>query len=175
MKALETPIDGLFIGSNKTISDERGSLYELVPNGIQNQFFPSHAVGNIYASKAVKKYIPRAGHYHKSCVDIFLTVTGTVLWYFEDFREDSGTRGETFAFTCGESETSPLPSVPHLPNHVNGVTFLLVPTGVYHIYFPLSDTPALIFAVSSEPYNAADYFDPIRDKQEILRRFVKIP
>ncbi|MDG7018272.1 MAG: dTDP-4-dehydrorhamnose 3,5-epimerase family protein [Nitrososphaerota archaeon] len=170
--SLETTIGGLFVGSNKVVTDGRGSLFELVPGGIQKEFFHSPNIGNIYASKAVKKYVPRAGHYHSACTDIFLTISGTVLWHFEDFRAQSRTYGRKFAFTCSDKEEPPIKGIAHHARNLNGVPLLVVPTGVYHLYFPLTDEPALVLGVTSLPYDSSDYHDPIPDKDAILASYL---
>ena len=171
-QSLETTIDGLFIGSNKVVTDDRGSLFELVPGGIQTEFFHSPNIGNVYASRAVRKFVPRAGHYHSACTDIFLTISGTVLWHFEDFRPESRTYKRKFAFTCSDEEEPAIRGISHHARTLNGVPLLVVPPGVYHLYFPLTDEPVLVLGVTSLPYDSSDYFDPVQNKSEILAGYL---
>lgn len=160
------------ISRNKVAIDDRGDLYELVPGGTSNRFISSNKIGNIYASKATKRYVPRAGHYHKILFENFLPLSGTMLWYFEDFRETSRSFGKSFVFTFSESEDSPIPEIMNIKRDIDGVPLVAVPPGVYHLYFPLTDDPALVLAVASEPYDPSDYYAPIPDKTEILERYL---
>lgn len=171
---IETPIDGLTISLQKFVTDDRGTLYELLPEGTKNGLIFDGKIGNIYASKAVRKFVPRAGHYHKNLVENFFTISGTVLWYFEDFREDSKTFRKSFEFTCGEAKTPPIPRVVNVCFDTDGMAQVRVPIGVYHLYFPLTDSPALVLAVGSLPYDSTDYVCPISDKSAILRKWINV-
>lgn len=153
------------------VKDSRGSLYELVPGGTANELI-SGAIGNIYASKATSKHVPRAGHYHQKLEESFFTLSGTVFWYFEDFRKNSMTFGRKHGIVVGERRKAEGIDLPTYSIE-DGVLQVRVPPGVYHVYYPLTDEPALVVAVSSRPYAPSDYFDPIPDKESALTKVLK--
>lgn len=156
---------------NKRVADARGTLYEMMPHGTDNELVMG-PIGNIYASKATVKHQPRAGHYHEQLDESFFMLSGTAIWYFEDFRKDSSTFGKTYAVLIGENEE--VGSFPQPKYSIeDGILHVRVPRGVYHIYFPLTSEPVLVIAVSSRPYDAKDYFYPLKDNKKILAGLLK--
>lgn len=151
------------------MTDERGLLFELLPGGTRNEYI-SGKIGNIYASVATKRFTPRAGHYHRLLEESFFTLSGAALWYFRDFREKSATFGRDYLAVIGDSDQGVDRRVRRYLIDDVGAVHVVVPPGVYHIYFPLTSKPVLVVAVGSREYNHSDYFDPIEDKRGLLKR-----
>ncbi len=150
-------IQGLEIQPQKVVGDERGFLAEMIQGGTKNAV-TDHGIGNIYTSVAVGKHTGRAAHYHYKNHEIFFTLTGTALWLFYDFRKESVTFGETVGVVVGMKK-------PDFPVHHEIYTLdekkfvrVVVPAGVYHAYWPLTDEPVMVTAVASEMHDNADYW-----------------
>lgn len=153
-EVIKTQIEGVEIILNKVIGDERGWLGELAPNGSRHPYL-KEGFGNLYLSSAVGQGITRAGHYHHIQSEIFFTITGTALWVFRDYREDSSTFGavDSVVFTNEEAKdfkNSYIVGKDNMPG-------IYVPHGVYHAYWALSDTPVKVICVATAPYNKEDY------------------
>jgi len=155
---IETGIDGLKIKVNKVVSDKRGVLCELSKG--ETDDFLANGVKNIYASIATGKHIPRAGHYHFKNVENFYTLSGTALWFFKDCRKDSPTHGKEFKIILGFDKSSLSSKMPCLTIDNSEMAQILVPTGVYHIFWPLTEKPVTVLAIASEPYDKKDYGQP---------------
>jgi len=174
MKIIKTSIDGLKIKLNKVIGDERGYLYEIAPNGNKNKFINGE-IGNIYCSTATQKDIARGGHYHHKLIEIFYTLTGTALWLFKDFRKDSKTFAKIYAVVLGEKDKNinsnfKKANAYYLPESMAQV---LVPAGVYHVYYPISDKKVKVIAITNLPHDNDDYvrFSPEEDADlKILKK-----
>ncbi len=152
-----TNIQGLEVHLQKVFGDPRGLLAEMVQGGTRNPLVQAHGIGNIYSSIATGKHVARAAHFHFKNRELFYTLTGTALWLFHDFREDSPTFGKNAGIVCGfDAPTMPV----HHPvytldqKQMAGVT---VPVGVYHAYWPLTDEKVVTVAVASESHEDADY------------------
>lgn len=158
MDIIKTKILGLEFQPQKVVGDPRGLLAEMIQGGTASSVVQEHGIGNIYSSIATGKHIGRAAHYHYKNHEIFFTLTGSALWLFHDFRKDSPTFGQSEGVIVGwEKPTSEV----HHPVHVlSDKQFLrvVVPTGVYHAYWPLTDNPVTVVAVASVPHNDADYW-----------------
>ncbi|MBI2547503.1 MAG: dTDP-4-dehydrorhamnose 3,5-epimerase family protein [Candidatus Aenigmarchaeota archaeon] len=153
---IDTPIEGLKIKLGKVVPDERGFLAELSPTGIQHTFF-SAGIKNIYISTSTGKHIHRAEHIHKRNTENFYTISGTALWVFVDFRKDSPTFNKVYSVVLGSN-------VPQFNTNDDVYTIdkgkmaqLLVPKGVFHIYWQLTDDAVRVLALASEPYDKDDY------------------
>lgn len=154
---ITTAIQGLEVHLQKVFGDPRGLLAEMVPGGTQNPVVQEHGIGNIYTSIATGKHIARAAHFHFKNHEIFFTLTGTALWLFHDFREGSPTFGQNVGLVVGfDAPTMPV----HHPAYTldkKEMARVIVPTGVYHAYWPLTDEKVVTVAVGSVPHDDADY------------------
>ncbi|MFH1098936.1 MAG: hypothetical protein V1723_03380 [Candidatus Uhrbacteria bacterium] len=151
-----TPIDGLELHHTKVIGDARGFLAELVQGGSTNSIL-APGFGNLYLSVAVGKYTGRAGHFHFKLHERFFTITGSAVWFFHDLRDGSPTFGKSF--TCVLGFDRPPEGTPG-PEYVladRDLARTVVPPGVYHGYWPLTDAPVIVLAVTSMPHDDADY------------------
>lgn len=156
---IETGIKGLKIKINKVVTDKRGVLCEL--SKVESDAFLSKGIKNIYSSMATGKHIPRAGHYHFKNIENFYTLAGTALWFFRDYRKDSSTYKKKFKIILGfdspnlsGNATSKIPS---LTIDGSQMAQVLVPAGVYHIFWPLTEKTVIVLALASELYDKDDY------------------
>jgi dTDP-4-dehydrorhamnose 3,5-epimerase-like enzyme len=157
MEMVKTEIDGLEIHLERVFGDGRGILAELLPDGARNPFVSERGIGNVYASIATGRHIARAAHFHFKNHEIFYTLTGTALWLFHDFRENSRTAGKNFGVVLGFD--APADPVPHQV-YVLGeqkMAGISVPVGVYHAFWPLTQEKVVTVAVASVPHDDADY------------------
>lgn len=154
MQRVTTSIDGLEVVMNKVIGDARGWLGELIPGGTNNHDV-QEGLGNIYLSVASGKNIARAGHYHYRQSELFFTITGAALWAFRDFREDSRTFGNVYAavFAAEDVPTGQAPTY----RVGESMPYIVVPHGVYHVYWALTDTPVRVVCVATTPHDDTDY------------------
>jgi dTDP-4-dehydrorhamnose 3,5-epimerase-like enzyme len=154
MERVVTPIVGLEVGLNRVIGDARGWLGELVPGGVSNPD-AKEGLGNVYLSVAIGRNIARAGHYHYRQSELFFTITGAALWVFKDFREDSKTFGAVYAAVFAAEDVP----IGRAPTYRVGesMPYIVVPHGVYHVYWALSDTPVRVVCVATTPHDNADY------------------
>ncbi len=164
---IATPIQGLTITLRKVVGDPRGMVAEMIPGGTEN---PDAAVGikHIYASIGTGKHISRAGHYHDRKVEFFYALTGTVLWAFQDLRKDSPTFGKTYGVVVGWSPCN-VPG-PQYVLEQNQMAQMLVPTGVYHVYWPLTDEKVVNICIASTVHDE----DYVRMKPEELPEMVTL-
>lgn len=154
---ITTAIDGLIGQPQKVFGDPRGLLAEMIQFGTENPVVKEFGIGNIYTSMGTGKHIARAAHFHFQNREIFFTLSGTALWLFHDFREDSPTFGKNDGLVLGM--TAPSFPVGHPVYTLDQKQFLrvIVPTGVYHAFWPLTDEAVVTVAVASVPHDDADY------------------
>ncbi|MDO8599550.1 MAG: dTDP-4-dehydrorhamnose 3,5-epimerase family protein [bacterium] len=151
-----TPINGLELHHTKVVGDARGLLAELVQGGAANPVL-SHGFGNLYTSIAIGKHTGRAAHLHVKLHEIFCTLTGTALWFFHDFREASPTFGKSHAVVLGfDRPTTAVPDSVYVLSEKD-MARCIVPGGVYHAYWPLTDAPVFVVSIASMPHDDADY------------------
>lgn len=151
-----TTIDGLEFHHTKVLGDPRGLLVELVPGGSTNPIL-SNGFGNLYSSIATGKHTGRAAHFHFKLHEFFFTLTGSALWFFHDFREHSPTFGKSSAVVLGfDRPTQDVPDPVYVLSDKDMVR-CVVPAGVYHAYWPLTDAPVFVVSVASMPHDNADY------------------
>ncbi|MBP9748849.1 dTDP-4-dehydrorhamnose 3,5-epimerase family protein [Patescibacteria group bacterium] len=154
---IPTSINGLEVHLQKVFGDPRGLLAEMIQGGVNNPVTQPFGIGNIYTSIATGKHIARAAHFHFKNHEIFFTLTGTALWLFHDFREGSPTFGQNAGMVVGFD----VPTVPvHHPVYTldqKQMARVVVPTGVYHAYWPLTDEKVVTVAVASEKHDDVDY------------------
>lgn len=156
MEIVNTNIDGLLIRINRVFRDSRGFLAEIAPFGLEDTFLKA-GVKNIHASVATEKNVARAGHLHKKNIENFFTISGTALWLFVDCRKDSPTFNKFYSIILGQKKPTSETSTPSYIIEDSQMAQVLVPAGVYHIFWPLTDEDVTIFALASEPYNKDDY------------------
>lgn len=156
MEIIKTNIDGLQLRLNKVLSDERGFLAELAPSGLEDPFL-QHGIRNIYTSVATGKQIARAGHLHKKNIENFFTISGTALWLFVDCRKDSPTFNNFYSVILGAKKPNFEVDSPCYTVEDSKMAQALIPVGVYHIFWPLTDENVMVLAIASEPYDKEDY------------------
>lgn len=154
---IKTPIEGLQVHLQKVFGDSRGLLAEMIQGGTENPVVKEQGIGNIYASVATGKHIARAAHFHHQNREIFFTLTGTALWLFHDFREESATFGQNAGLVLGAS--APDFPVFHPVYTLDQKQFasVIVPVGVYHVYWPLTEEKVVTVAVASARHSDRDY------------------
>jgi len=166
-EVIKTPIEGLKIGLNKTIGDVRGYLCEVAPGGTENEFVGGK-IGNVYCATATQKGIARGGHYHNSLIENFYTLTGSALWLFKDFRESSKTFGETYVAIFGDEKVEGIEADQYvLPE---SMAQLLVPEGVYHVFYPLTDKKVIVMALTNLPHDNDDYVRLAVEEDDDLKK-----
>jgi dTDP-4-dehydrorhamnose 3,5-epimerase-like enzyme len=151
-----TPIAGLDLHHTKVVGDVRGVLAELIPGGAANPILEP-GFGNLYASIAVGKHTGRAAHVHHQLRELFFTLSGCAVWFFRDLREDSPTFGASFTCVLGFERPPMAVADPCYVLTDRDMVRVDVCPGVYHAYWPLTDTPVVVLAAPSLPYDAADY------------------
>jgi len=165
MEIIKTNIVGLKIKLNKVIGDARGYLYEVLPGGNDSELIGGK-IGNVYCSTATQKGIARGGHYHHKLLENFYTLSGTCLWLFKDFRKDSQTFGKTYAVITGEKDENA--NIKDIDSYFlpDALAQILVPEGVYHVYYPLTEKKVEVLAITNLPHDNDDYvkFDPKEDE-----------
>jgi len=171
---IKTPIDGLKINLNKVVGDIRGHLFEIAPGGTENDLVGGK-IGNVYIATASKKGVGRGGHYHHKLIENFYTLTGSALWLFKDFRKKSKTFNQTYAAIFGDKKIEKIEADQYiLPDNMAQV---LVPEGVYHVFYPLTDKEVTVLALTNLPHYNDDYvrISPEEDKdlKELKEKLVK--
>jgi len=154
MEIIQTNIEGLTIRINKVVKDERGFLAEIAPYAEDS--FLKAGIGNIYVSVAKERNVAKAGHFHKKNVENFFTISGTSLWLFVDCRNDSLTFNKFYTVILG-SKNFPQADTPFYTIEDSKMAQVLVPSGVYHIFWPITDDDVTVLAIASEPYDKSDY------------------
>ena len=156
---------------NKVVRDERGVFTDLAEE--DNPVFEKN-IKHIHASIAPTKGVGRGGHYHNGVFESFWILGGTGLCIFHDFRADSPTKGTTYAVIVGyekPEETTPLPAYTISEGSLAQV---IVPPGIYHAFWPLTDEKLVIVATGTHGYDEDDYVRPplseIPDAEDILQQ-----
>jgi len=173
-EVIKTPINGLKVNLNKIVGDVRGHLYEIAPGGTANDFVGGK-IGDVYIATASKKGVGRGGHYHHELIENFYTLTGSALWLFKDFRKKSNTFNKTYAAIFGNKKTEGIEVDQYvLPDNMAQV---LVPEGVYHVFYPLTDKEVTVLALTNLPHDNDDYvrIPPEEDKdlKELKKKLIK--
>ncbi len=173
MEVINTNIHGLSIRMNKVVKDNRGFLAEIAPFGLEYDFLKAGLKG-IHISVATEKNVARAGHSHKKNIENFFTISGTALWLFVDCRQDSPTFNKFYSVILGQENPTLETDTPSYIIKDSQMAQVLVPAGIYHIFWPLTDEDVTIIALASEPYNKDDY-DKINlgDYPEIKEYLIK--
>lgn len=174
MLSFETKIQGLKINLNKIIGDERGYLCEIAPGGTSNELIAGK-IGNIYLATGNKKGIARGGHYHYHLVENFYTLSGLALWLFKDFRKDSQSFNKTEAIILGEKDKAKKFEKIDINKYFlpEAMAQILVPAGVYHIFYPLSDSKVEVLAITNLPHDDNDYVRIAPENDKDLAALIK--
>ncbi len=154
---ITTEISGLEVHPQKVFGDIRGVLAEMIQDGSENPVVKERGIGNIYTSMGTGKHIARAAHFHFKNHEVFFTLTGTALWLFHDFRQDSPTFGTNAGLVLGMHAPKEPVHHPVFTIDQKQLARVVVPTGVYHAFWPLTDEPVATVAVASTPHNDSDY------------------
>lgn len=150
---INTDIERLEIKLNKVVSDRRGALCEVLPDGSDGI---NYKIRNVHASIAVQKGIPRAGHYHNKNIEIFYTLTGSALWIFMDYRKSSPTFGKIWSAILG-FDGMKINGICSYTIDNSQMAQVLVPAGVYHVFYPLTEKLVTVLSIASETYDEKDY------------------
>ena len=149
-------IEGLNLYLNKVVSDERGSYCDMAPGGTDNPLY-ADGIKHIHASVATKKFVPRGGHYHYKLKENFFTLSGTALWYFYDFDENSPTFGKGYAVILGYDKLGIDVGIPEYTIDKNSAAQISIAPGIYHVFWPLTDTETVVAGTGSLDYDPGDY------------------
>ena len=125
-------IHGVVVKKLKVIPDERGMLMEMLRN--DDDFYQKF--GQVYVSMAYPGVV-KGWHYHKVQTDHFVIVKGMMKVVLYDRSEDSPTKGEVNEFFMGE---------------LNQI-LITIPPGVLHGMKCISEAPAYLVNIPTEPYN----------------------
>lgn len=156
IKHIATPIKGLNIYLNKVVSDPRGSYADMAPGGTDNPLY-AEGIKHIHASIATHKFIARGGHYHFHLKENFFTLSGTALWYFYDFDKDSPTYGKSYCVILGYDKLGLDLGIPEYTIDKGAAAQVAISSGVYHVYWPLSETETVVTGTGSLDYDPEDY------------------
>ena len=156
-KEEKTSIDGLRLLLNKVVGDERGIFADLAET--DNPVFEKD-IKHLHASIATQKGVGRGGHYHNTVFESFWILGGTGLCIFHDFRDESPTKGTTYAVIIGYENPSEKTSLPTHTISEGSLAQIIVPPGIYHAFWPLSDEKLIIVATGTEGYDEEDYVRP---------------
>ena len=159
IKKLSTTIDGLNLYLNKVVMDKRGVYCDMAPGGTDSPLFKD-GIKHIHGSIATKKLVPRGGHYHYRLRENFYTLSGTALWYFYDFREDSPTYQKSYAVILGFEKPKENFRFPSYTIEEGSMAQIFIPPKVYHIFWPLSDGQVVVAGTGSLDYDPSDYARP---------------
>lgn len=194
-KFIRTKIDGLMIYFNKVVKDERGYLCEIAPGGIKNPHFffdkkkfrtldlPSkyksplfkYGFGDAHAIVFKKIGSSRGGHYHKTNYDLSFILSGTCLCYFYDSRKFSKTYRKEEIFLAGNKSIKLKRGNIKIKDFTieskKKIALILIPPGIYHIFYSLSKENPNLFVFASQRYNEKDY---VRIKPEDLPTYDKL-
>lgn len=166
-----TPIKGLRLLLNKVVGDKRGVFTDLAEE--DNPVFET-GIRHIHASIATQRGVARGCHYHHRLIETFYLLTGTGLCLFHDFRQDSPTKGATYATVLGYEKPKQATPLPTYTISEGTLAQIIVPPGIYHAFWPLSDEKLVIAAMGTTGYDPTDYARPelseIPGAEDILRQ-----
>jgi hypothetical protein len=151
-----TTIEGLELHHMKVVGDTRGMLVELIPGGSENPIL-APGFGNCYSSIATGRHIGRAAHVHSELHERFFTLTGCALWFFHDLRDGSPSAGTSYAVILGSDRPEEAVLDPVYVLADRDMVRAVVPPGVYHAYWPLTDAPVVVVTAASLSHDDADY------------------
>ncbi len=168
---IETEIEGLVLYKNKEpFIDQRGSLFKLTPN-LYNSDLEIKIADLVNVIADDKK--PRGGHYHKESQDHAWCFFGTALWYFVDFRNEKQKEKPVFACILGVDKINNevFSDIPDFSvNKIKKMIHLNIPSGVYHIVWPLGGKPLMLTEAKTMEFDESDY---VRIKPDNIPELVK--
>lgn len=153
---VKTTINGLKILLNKVTSDERGHFIDLAE--IDNPIFKD--IKHLHTSIATTKHIARGEHFHYRLKEDFYVLGGTVLFICHDFDKKSPTFGETFSTILGDGKEKIETDLDSYYLNDGQLAQLEIQPMVYHAFWPLTDSPAVVFVSGNAGYDAEDYGKP---------------
>lgn len=156
IKHIATPIKGLNIYLNKVVNDPRGSYCDMAPGGTDNPLY-ADGIKHIHASIATHKFTARGGHYHFRLKENFFTLSGTALWYFYDFDQDSPTYGQSYAVILGHDTLGVDLGLPEYTIDKGAAAQIAIDPGVYHVYWPLCENETVVAGTGSTEFDPEDY------------------
>ena len=166
----KTAIDGLRLLFNNAVGDGRGVFADLAEE--DNPIFGT-AMRHIHTSIAAHKGVARGCHYHNIQTETFYALSGTGLCVFHDFRADSETRGATYAIILGHERPGTETTLPVHTIDQGTLAQIIVPPGVYHGFWPMSDERLVLVATSTHRYDPTDYVRPSLDEIPDLARILR--
>lgn len=175
LKTITTGIQGLTVELQPMFGTLDGAVFHMLPGGTSNPEGLDGKILDVYAFSAKGFGTPRGGHYHLKLDELFFTVSGTALWLFSDFRENSPTKGQTIGMVVGVEPPKDTYGLPVFTLEDGSLPRVRVPAGVYHVLFPLTDARVTTVALGSTPYDKEDYRYPqlkdIPGANELLEKF----
>ena len=173
MEIIKTNIEGLDIRINKVVRDKRGFLAE-ISRSAEDDDFLKLGIQNIYISVATEKQVARGGHFHKKNIENFLTLSGTTLWLFIDCREESPTFNNFYSVILGSDKPQIQTGIPYYTLDDSKMAQTLIPLGVYHVFWPLTNDSVMVLAIASEPFkeNKEDHFTIDLNEREDIKKYL---
>lgn len=153
----QTTIEGLRLLRNKVVGDERGIFADLAEE--DNPVFET-GIRHLHASVATQKGVARGCHYHHRLIETFYVLSGTGLCIFHDFRKNSPTQGTTYAIILGYEKPKSATPLPTYTISEGSLAQVIVPPGIYHGFWPLSDEKLVIVGAGTHGYDPTDYVRP---------------
>lgn len=129
-------LNGVKTKALRQIPDERGWLMEVLRSDDQDLF---DKFGQVYVS-ATYPGVVKAWHYHERQIDYFACVSGMIKLVLVDRRDDSPTKGNINEFFLGTQNP----------------TLVKIPNLLYHGWKCISQEPALVINIPTEPYRHDD-------------------
>lgn len=175
MEIVKTNIEGLTIRINKVVRDKRGFLAEISRSAKDDDFLKL-GIQNIYISVATEKKVARGGHFHKKNAENFLTLSGTTLWLFIDCRKESPTFNNFYSVILGSDKLQIETDISYYTLDDSKMAQTLIPPGVYHIFWPLTNASVMVLAIASEPFkeDREDHFTiDLNERKDIKNHLMK--
>lgn len=156
----ELPIQGMRLLLNKVVGDERGIFTDLAEQ--DNPIFKDN-LRHIHAAIAVHKGVARGCHYHNILTETFYVLAGTGICIFHDFRKSSPTYNTTYAAILGYEKPKIETSLPTHTMQEGSLAQVIVPPGIYHGFWPITDEKMVIVSMGTHGYDPDDYVRPTLD------------
>jgi dTDP-4-dehydrorhamnose 3,5-epimerase and related enzymes len=132
-RPLATTIDGVLTRTTPNHIDHRGNVFEIFEG--ENEFWSSPVV---YAYQfSVRPHQMKGWGVHDNKLDRYTIISGEVLLFLWDDREDSPTRGVVQKVVLSDA----------------AVRQVIIPVGVWHLSVNLRDVDAHLINLPTEPYH----------------------
>ena len=128
----------------------------MAPGGTDNPLY-AEGIKHIHASIATERFVARGGHYHYRLKENFFTLSGTALWYFYDFNQNSPTFGKGYAVILGYDKLGIDVGIPEYTIDKNSAAQISIAPGIYHVFWPLTNTETVVAGTGSLDYDPNDY------------------